>query len=253
MTDVWCYLRLQKARFSLSHSFSACLDGPSAYNDNKGLKATICFTPLLDPKKKRRANAKAPTVNYSMSFHEEFAFRDWLVKVVTTIGRQDLLQGSCLYKEVECDDTDSFILSYTVPRKVSDAIVLQNEEHFQELVETVCQMGKDNWCKINVIEQKTSDESDPEDEDEESEDEGRRRKKRKGNELSVEEEEQREIIKNLEAQYKCNDKECPFSHCYLAGPEATHIHLTHQHKLFWAAGIVSPVDSQVCDRYTYPL
>jgi hypothetical protein len=61
----------------------------------------------------------------------------------------------------------------------------------------------------------------------------------------VEEKEQIEIIKRLEAQWACHDKECPFSHCYLAGANADHIHLTHQHKLLWASAIVSSVDLQL--------
>jgi hypothetical protein len=38
--------------------------GHSLYNDDKGIKVTIIFTPLLSaaPVKKRRANAKAPVI-----------------------------------------------------------------------------------------------------------------------------------------------------------------------------------------------
>jgi hypothetical protein len=111
----------------------------------------IAFMPLENPKKKRRANAKRQTQNSVAHFHEEFEFKDWLVKVVAAVGRQDLLANSALYNRTA--SANSFTLSYTVPRKVTDEILIRNEDDFKEMVDAVCSMNSDNRCRISIEEQ----------------------------------------------------------------------------------------------------
>ena len=56
---------------------------------------------------------------------------------------------------------------------------------------------------------------------------------------SEEEKVQAVIILDLERCHRCNDKQCSKTPCYVAGPEAEHIHLTHMHLRMWAAAIVA--------------
>ncbi|KAJ3519561.1 hypothetical protein NMY22_g13141 [Coprinellus aureogranulatus] len=56
--------------------------GPSAYNDNRGIKALVTLVLFLDPKKKTRANQKPTTESCILYFHEDLELRDWLVKLL---------------------------------------------------------------------------------------------------------------------------------------------------------------------------
>ncbi len=44
-----------------------------------------------------------------------------------------------------------------------------------------------------------------------------------------EEKAQARIILDLECHHQCNEKQCSKTPCYVAGPEAEYIHLTHLH------------------------
>lgn len=62
--------------------------------------------------------------------------------------------------------------------------------------------------------------------------------KRKKSQLSAEGIEQGKVIEALERRYRCEDNSCSMSPCYVAGPQAEHIHLTHRHLRLWSSGIV---------------
>ncbi|KAG2036492.1 hypothetical protein BDR03DRAFT_982942 [Suillus americanus] len=69
-----------------------------------------------------------------------------------------------------------------------------------------------------------------------------RRKKAKKqsqtHELNTEEEEQDRIIKDLQDQYRCEDKACPYNICWPASTSVNdHVHLTFQHLRLWASAI----------------
>ena len=97
------------------------------------------FTPLptrpTTSGKRPRSNAKAPTVTKINHFHEEFGFRDFLVKVIRLIERDDLLEGSCLYQDREPDNEDSFSLAYTIPRRVTVQVGITSEGDFVQMME----------------------------------------------------------------------------------------------------------------------
>ncbi|KAJ2936905.1 hypothetical protein H1R20_g190, partial [Candolleomyces eurysporus] len=201
--------------------------GPSAYNDN-------------------------PTRSFITYFHEDTSFQDWIFKLVDVIERRDLLEQSLLYNAIALSrdaGPNSFSVSYTVPRKVTSETEVKKAEDFDELV--VQAKATDGTkegarCKVFVTEHKvavhsaageaatSSDESD--------EDEKTKKKKRKKIELSPEEKTQDEIIAKLTIQHACNARSCSRTPCYVAGPEAEHIHLTHQHLRLWAAAIESKAE-----------
>jgi hypothetical protein len=58
------------------------------------------------------------------------------------------------------------------------------------------------------------------------------------NQPSPEEVEQAKTIQDLERRHSCEDRHCNKTPCYIAGPEAEHIHLTYMHLRTWAAAIV---------------
>ena len=55
---------------------------------------------------------------------------------------------------------------------------------------------------------------------------------------SQEEELQAGLIQELERRHRCEDRRCGTTPCYVNGPDAEHIHLTHMHLRTWAAVIV---------------
>ena len=55
---------------------------------------------------------------------------------------------------------------------------------------------------------------------------------------STEEVAQAQLIQELERRYRCEDKHCGKTPCFVAGPDAEHIHLTHMHLRIWVAAIV---------------
>jgi len=112
--------------------------GESLYNNGKGIKIFLMFTPLPTRPtngKRPRSNAKAPTVTKINHFHEDFGFRDFLIKLVSLLEREDLLEGSCLYQggELDNDSEDSFSLAYTIPRHVTVQVRITNEGDFVQM------------------------------------------------------------------------------------------------------------------------
>ncbi|TFK63535.1 hypothetical protein BDN72DRAFT_720902, partial [Pluteus cervinus] len=211
----------------------------SAYNEGKGIKMTIVFTPLSspDPSKKRRANAKpTPIMKINNFFHGELSFPDALNEIFLVLDQVDLLEDSQLFqgKDLDNEDRDSFILTYTVPRRVSTAVQINDAKDFGEMLDEATYKDAAK-VKFFVVEQKG--EKGDEDEDSDEEEDQRARKKKKAG-PSAEEVEQNRIIRELEQKYHCEDRSCRKTPCYVTGPKAFHVHLTFQHLQFWSAGIV---------------
>lgn len=130
--------------------------GPSLYNDGKGIKMTLLFTPLLAPPeagKKRRANAKPPVMTRIEYFHEDVPLRDFLIKTLTSIKRRDLFESSWLFQGRELDGNDCFIFSYTIPRRVTDQVIISDEKDYKQMV--VEALSKSPFeLKVYIVEKK---------------------------------------------------------------------------------------------------
>ncbi|KAF8958724.1 hypothetical protein BDZ97DRAFT_1915991 [Flammula alnicola] len=214
--------------------------GPSLYNNGKGIKMTLLFTPLiapLEPGKKRRANAKPPVMTRIDHFHEDVPLRDFLIKALTSLKREDLFECSWLFQGQELDDADSFSLSYTIPRRVTDQVVVVNEKDYKQMVEEASNKSPFE-VKLYVVENKTGNGDDNSEEEAEHEEATGSRKKQKTSLPSKEETAQAKIIQELERRHRCEDRQCGKTPCYVAGANAEHIHLTHMHLRTWAAAIV---------------
>lgn len=129
--------------------------GHSLYNDDKGIKVTIIFTPLpsVAPVKKRRANAKAPIVTKISYFHENFTMKDFLSKVTTILKHDDLLEMSWLYHGYEREEPNSFSVFYTVPRRVIEQVEIHENEDYMQMVQEATQKNSAE-VKVFIIEQK---------------------------------------------------------------------------------------------------
>jgi hypothetical protein len=129
--------------------------GHSLFNDDKGIKVTIIFTPLPSaaPVKKRRANAKAPVITKISYFHEKFALKDFLSKVTTILKRNDLLEKSWLYQGYECEEPNSFSIFYTVPRRVVDQVEMHEDEDYVQMIEEATQKNSAE-VKVFIVEKK---------------------------------------------------------------------------------------------------
>ncbi|RXW14517.1 hypothetical protein EST38_g11336 [Candolleomyces aberdarensis] len=91
---------------------------------------------------------------------------------------------------------------------------------------------------ISQASRSTRDNSGVDDESDDSDDAGRKKKsKQKKLDFPPEEKEQLKIIQDLTDRYRCNDKQCSNTTCYLAGPTGEHINLTHLHLRTWAAAV----------------
>ncbi|RXW18854.1 hypothetical protein EST38_g7000 [Candolleomyces aberdarensis] len=188
--------------------------GPSTYNDNKGIKVSVTLTEYDDPAKRKRANSKAVTHTVAVHFHEDFRFQDWFVKILTALGQ--------------------------------DPTHLHTEEDFETMVSEAALLDKSkDGARVNVgvkellkASRSTRDNSGVDDESDDSDDAGRKKtSKQKKLDFPPEEKEQLKIIQDLTDHYRCNDKQCSNTTCYLAGPTGKHINLTHLHLRTWAAAI----------------
>ena len=86
-------------------------------------------------------------------FHEDFTFQDFLSKVVILIKREDLIGHSWLYQGQELDEPDSFVMSYTIPRRVTEQIAINDECDFKQMVEEATKKYAAE-VKIYMVEQK---------------------------------------------------------------------------------------------------
>jgi hypothetical protein len=186
------------------------------------------------------------------------------------VNRQDLLQSSSLFRGIHTMDNDPFTLEYSIPRRISDRVRIEDVVDFEQMVDEATKKAAAE-VKFFVIEQVWSpvssfifltllqlfqmvvdDNGDNELESDDGESGPTRKKKKVGDYMrlspsfttitkvgpSREEVEQSRIIAELEQRYHCEDRSCSKSTCYLAGPRAQHVHLTFQHLRTWAAAIV---------------
>ncbi|KJA25411.1 hypothetical protein HYPSUDRAFT_109643, partial [Hypholoma sublateritium FD-334 SS-4] len=215
--------------------------GPSLYNDGKGIKMTILFTPLVTPTdagKKRRANAKPLVMTKIEYFHEDVPLRDFLTKILASLKRQDLFESSWLFQGHELDRGDCFALSYTIPRRVTDQVVIGDGKDYKEMVHEASSKLP-HEVKVYMVENQIGGgDNDAREEEGDDEEVTGSRKKQKTNVPSKEETAQAKIIQELERRYRCEDKQCATTPCYVTGPNADHVHLTHMHLRTWAAAIV---------------
>ncbi|KAF8812901.1 hypothetical protein BYT27DRAFT_7004650, partial [Phlegmacium glaucopus] len=213
--------------------------GPSLYNNSKGIKMTLLFTPLIAPLetgKKRRANAKPPVTTKIKYFHEDILLCDFLIKALDSIKRHDLFECSWIFQGRELDTDDCLTLSYTIPQRVTDQVIVSNQRDYKQMIDEITSKSPFK-VKVYIVENKTGGEDDSEEEAEHDKVTGSR-KKQKNNPPSKEEVAQTKIIQELERQYHCEDKQCGMTPCYVTGPNAEHVHLTHMHLRTWAAAIV---------------
>jgi hypothetical protein len=75
------------------------------------------------------------------------------LKTIFLINRDDLIPHSWLYHGQELDEPDTFTMSYTIPRRITDQIAINGERDFKQMVEEATK--KDNAeIKVYIIEQK---------------------------------------------------------------------------------------------------
>lgn len=145
--------------FPLIYSQDTALNtgGPSLYNEGKGIKMTIVFTPLPPAEtaqKRARKNAKPTTTSVIEHFHEDMPLADVIVKILfVALKRNDLIEHSCLWHDQEPDETDSFSLSYTIPRRVTNPVRINKGKDFEQLLHKATR-SKPHEVKFYIVENK---------------------------------------------------------------------------------------------------
>lgn len=128
----------------------------SVYNDGKGIKISLKFIPQLPrakPNKKRRKNAKAPSVNKVFYMHELIAsLYNLICLVLHQIDRNDNRKFYYAVPNGELN-ADGFYMSYTIPHSDNKDIQLSNDNNFQEMFDKVTAKKKPA-IKLKVIEEK---------------------------------------------------------------------------------------------------
>jgi hypothetical protein len=133
-----------------------CIGGLSEYNDEQGIKMTVVFTALPPPLaagKKRRSNAKLPTITKIDYFHEEFELKDLIVKIAHLIQCDDLVGYSWLYQGEKLDTPDSFSIAYTIPRSVTNQVQISGKRDFDRMVADAIKRGSPE-VKFFLVENK---------------------------------------------------------------------------------------------------
>lgn len=114
------------------------LGGESLYNDRKGIKMTILFTPLPPAKtvqKRTRKNAKPVTISVIEYFHKDMPLRDTIVKILfTALQKEHLIEHSCLWHDQVPNKTNSFSLSYTIPHCITNPVQIKRTKDFEQLL-----------------------------------------------------------------------------------------------------------------------
>lgn len=118
---------------------------------------TIAFTPLQPSEagKKRRANAKAPVISKIEYFHKDASMRDFLAKMLLSLKRDDLFETSWLFRGRDLHQNNSFMLAYTIPRRVTDQVVITEEKDYREMVDQATDRAP-NELKVYLVEQQVS-------------------------------------------------------------------------------------------------
>ncbi|KAJ3543455.1 hypothetical protein NMY22_g3140 [Coprinellus aureogranulatus] len=254
-------MRRQRAKDGLESEDENDGYGQSAYNDNMGIKAIVTLVLFLDPKKRTRANQKLPTESCMVYFHEDYPLRDFLVKIVKELKREDLLEHSAIYNGQQDSDANSISLTYTVPWKVKNPLRILTDLDFANMVKEAAstahrQNGATVHITITELKPRTDTNSsettpnsrrskngnrnsgnDSSSDDEQAKKPSKKKSRKKTLNLSPQEQEEVELIQDLSDRHKCNDKDCQNQMCILIGPDAEHLGLTFNHIRTWVAAL----------------
>ena len=117
---------------------------PSNFNDGKGIKVSLCFTPLLLPLtngKKRRKNAKATPENRVFFVHEDQTLQNLVDRAIDSINKNDKLTY-CVGNRSGLFAGDNFTLKYTINRSDSKDIQITNLMDFANLIDEIKQLNR---------------------------------------------------------------------------------------------------------------
>ncbi|KAI0039326.1 hypothetical protein FA95DRAFT_1612650 [Auriscalpium vulgare] len=177
--------------------------------------------------KKCRKNAKPKSINTIANTHEDYELSDFLLTIISSVERQDLLESSRLYLE-SCNslagDAESFSVLYSITGTGSRDLKLNSVPSYN-------QMLKDVHAGNEPAGEGNNTEGSKEEEDNAG------RKKSKKHEPSEKEIAQDELIVELSAIHACNDHKCNSACCFISRPDAEHVKLTSRHLRTWSAGI----------------
>jgi hypothetical protein len=116
----------------------------SNFNDGKGIKVSLCFTPLLLPLangEKRRKNAKATPENRVFFLHEDQTLQNLVDGAINSINKTDNLTY-CIGNRSGIFAGDNFTLKYTINRTDSKDIQITNLTDFANLIDEIKQLNR---------------------------------------------------------------------------------------------------------------
>ncbi|KAJ7709173.1 hypothetical protein B0H16DRAFT_1703926 [Mycena metata] len=223
-------------------------DGESEYNDAKGIKYHITFQPQLPLQgpndKKRRANARADTINRSTYIHEKAPYSEFLDDAIKAIGRDERTMD---FKIVGDDlRTTRFKFTWTITRTDYKNMQLSSEADYKELVTETAKRAKVE-AKLEITEFELEAPPPAADGDgtaagnpapaasvqnEEPADKHKHRK------LNPEEEAMAKTILDIQNSQRCSDRACTSRFCFVGNPTAKHVRLTPLLST-WAAAILA--------------
>lgn len=113
------------------------------YDDGKGIGVRFSFFPLPDLKAKKRKNSKPVPIVKKLAIHEDYSLNEFLVALLQSVGRDDLL-GDCHLYGFDADDPrdisdgNSLELEYTIPRTPDNDIQIGTPDNYKTMVADVC-------------------------------------------------------------------------------------------------------------------
>ncbi|KAJ7891990.1 hypothetical protein B0H13DRAFT_1886935 [Mycena leptocephala] len=166
-------------------------DEASQYNDGKGLQFTIEFAPLLNPNKKAHWNAKIKLQKKTFYVHGDSALSHMLYEAIKIPGRKDDLKFSWTPRDDKYTSTTIDIrgMTYTISETQFKDMALTYNKDYDVLLTEVMKKAKPETVRTSIAELKTY-------------------------KLMEEEIEQNELIKNLNAEWKHEDRGCKRSPCF---------------------------------------
>ena len=100
---------------------------------------TIIFMPLPSVVQSKKCRANAPVITNISYFHESFALKDFLSKVLIILKHDDCMEHSWLYHGHEHEEPNSFSTSYTVPWHLVDQVEIHEDEDYKQIIEEATQ------------------------------------------------------------------------------------------------------------------
>ncbi|KAJ7108796.1 hypothetical protein C8R44DRAFT_884826 [Mycena epipterygia] len=230
-------------------------DEESIYNDGHGLQFTVELTLQLPVGKKKRKNAKPVIVKKSFYVHEDSKLNNLLFATIKAFDCEDDLSFCWIPRENKYTSSTINILGikYTIPRTQFKDISLSCTTDYDILLKEAMKKAVPETIKIYIAEL----ESHEEENEDSSEDEGgcEGKKKKKTFEPSAEEIEINELIAQLNAEWKCENRGCKQYFCFPDRQSAKHVPLTHLHSTTWAIAIqgkVTNADGMLVDLKNPP-